>query len=89
LPSLSGFNIQILGLVSADPSAVSGHAALWYSLIKPPRKSRSANDGVAAGGRRGRGIGWSLGQGPMWAVAVEVAGVDLQDGLQVALGEDQ
>ncbi|MDT5187347.1 MAG: hypothetical protein QOI29_5505 [Mycobacterium sp.] len=37
----------------------------------------------------GRGSGRSLGQGPVWTMAVEMAYLDLQDGFQVALGEDQ
>jgi hypothetical protein len=40
--------------------------------------------------RRGPGgSGWSLGQGTMRTMVVEVAGVDLQDGFQMSLGEDQ
>jgi hypothetical protein len=45
-------------------------------------------DVVAGRDRLGRGSGW-LGQGAMRTVIIEVAGVDLHDGLQMVLGENQ
>ena len=35
------------------------------------------------------GVGWSLNQGRVRTVTVGMAGVDFQNGFQVALGEDQ
>jgi hypothetical protein len=48
-------------------------------------------DGEVVGGRDrlGWGRGWSWGQGQVWALTVEMALVDLQDGFQEALREDQ
>jgi hypothetical protein len=65
------------------------YAALRYSLISPPRSCFAADGEVAARDWFGLSNGWSLVERTVWAVAVEVLRIDLQDGVQMPVGDDQ